>query len=249
MIALTSSVYHHHQLLCSINSAINPFITFRKTFLQLYHQHQEEKRRRQQREELIMKHLRRHISVTNGDVGGGGGGVVAEGRNHNNNQEDDQQQEETVITNKIGDIVANDRQTSSVLATISTAGGDVGGPGGSTQLLASGRVFSNSLLTINEQLNPCAFMAEAPRPRFNSDEHLQHPATKHSAASVGDQYSPGKNLPTTNRPGGGGRLRSNTTAAAAAERRRAHSTSNTANLTKHVLMKYNPQLFIPTTHL
>lgn len=191
--------------------------------MQIYYQHQEEKRRRQQREELILKHLRRHISVSNeGDV------VAVEGNKEVN------QQKNMAMSGKVEYVQSEDEQVQSTRASISTSSRH----SRSMFRSSSNRDISNSLLMINEQLNPCAFMSNVPRPRFHSDEDHCNDIVNHSAVSAGAYFS-SKNI-CANKPN---RFRSNTTM----ERRRSQSTSNTANLTKHVLMKYNPQLFTPAT--
>lgn len=47
-------------MFCSVNSAINPFITFRKTFAQMYKQFVEKRRRKFVKNEMKIKHLQNH---------------------------------------------------------------------------------------------------------------------------------------------------------------------------------------------
>ena len=54
-------------MLCSINSAINPFITFRRTFSQIYQQFRAKQKQRQLRERLNKNHFKLNAGVPPGE--------------------------------------------------------------------------------------------------------------------------------------------------------------------------------------
>lgn len=49
------------QILCAVNSAINPFVTFRRTFLQIYHQYCAKQKQLQLRKRLKKNHLKMNV--------------------------------------------------------------------------------------------------------------------------------------------------------------------------------------------